>query len=304
MNYDNIGEFIKERRKTKGLTQKELANKLGVTDKAVSKWETGLGCPDVSILEILSKELDCSILELLKGREIVDEVIPITEADDYIKTGLRYGENNFKKIISKVIAAIVIFIVSILFLLNIVNMYNQREKIIYDSSVSTRITSKLDIINKNISIINKNRGKYSTDDYNVLVSLLDETKKEIEINPYINYDGNEVSKKDLYIMDISGLSYTKYFGIYRIIAKYDSNMEAKLNSHIESVATRMFLGNTMIQQTYNSIYKYQFLDGFPHLMNDFNQMNPIQARLYDIVYRLGLYVDITNAIIEVGDIHE
>ena len=70
MNYDKIGKIIQEKRKEKNLTQKELAEKIGVTDRAVSKWERGVGCPDVSILEILSKELDCSILEILKGRKI------------------------------------------------------------------------------------------------------------------------------------------------------------------------------------------------------------------------------------------
>lgn len=57
MNYDKIGSFIQQKRKDKGLTQKQLAEKLGVTDRAISKWERGQGCPDVSILEILSKEL-------------------------------------------------------------------------------------------------------------------------------------------------------------------------------------------------------------------------------------------------------
>ena len=51
MNYERIGKFIQEKRKEKGLTQKELAQKLNITDKAVSKWERGLGCPDVSILK-------------------------------------------------------------------------------------------------------------------------------------------------------------------------------------------------------------------------------------------------------------
>ncbi len=61
MNYDKIGSFIQQKRKSKNLTQKQLADKLGVTDRAISKWERGQGCPDVSILEILTKELDCSI---------------------------------------------------------------------------------------------------------------------------------------------------------------------------------------------------------------------------------------------------
>ena len=67
MNYEKIGEFIALKRKEKNLTQKDLAKKIGVTDKAVSRWERGIGCPDVSILEILSKELDVFVLELLKG---------------------------------------------------------------------------------------------------------------------------------------------------------------------------------------------------------------------------------------------
>ena len=58
MNYEKIGEFIAEKRKEKNLTQVELAKRLGVTDKAVSKWERGLSVPDVYILEILYKDGD------------------------------------------------------------------------------------------------------------------------------------------------------------------------------------------------------------------------------------------------------
>jgi len=66
MNCEKIGNLIASLRKEKGLTQKELGDKLGITDRAVSKWERGLGCPDVSLLEDLSKVLDISILEILK----------------------------------------------------------------------------------------------------------------------------------------------------------------------------------------------------------------------------------------------
>ena len=114
MNYDKIGKFIQEKRKEKNLTQKELANKLGVTDRAVSKWERGVGCPDVSILEILSKELDCSILEILKGRKIENEIIKVTEADDYVKDSMNISKQITKeKIISyinKVLVTTIIFI--------------------------------------------------------------------------------------------------------------------------------------------------------------------------------------------------
>lgn len=70
MNQEKIGKFISELRKEKNMTQLELANKLGITDRAISKWENGRGMPDVSLLEPLCNELNISISELLKGEKI------------------------------------------------------------------------------------------------------------------------------------------------------------------------------------------------------------------------------------------
>ena len=61
------GYLIKEFREKKQLTQKELAEKLCVSEKTVSKWETNNGLPDIGILEDLSKSLGVSIAELLTG---------------------------------------------------------------------------------------------------------------------------------------------------------------------------------------------------------------------------------------------
>ncbi len=69
MDAKKIGEFISKMRKTKNLTQTELAEKLKVSNKAVSKWETGKGMPDISMLKPLSQILDVSINELLNGEE-------------------------------------------------------------------------------------------------------------------------------------------------------------------------------------------------------------------------------------------
>lgn len=70
MDYDKIGNFISKRRKEKGMTQNELALKLNLTDQAVSRWERGIGCPDISILESLAEILDVQVLEILRGEEI------------------------------------------------------------------------------------------------------------------------------------------------------------------------------------------------------------------------------------------
>ena len=72
MNIDKIGKFISERRKSKKLTQEKLAEKLNISDRAISKWERGICLPDASIMIPLCKILDISVNELLSG-EIMKE---------------------------------------------------------------------------------------------------------------------------------------------------------------------------------------------------------------------------------------
>ncbi|MBR5181525.1 MAG: helix-turn-helix domain-containing protein [Clostridiales bacterium] len=64
------GAVIKKLRENKKMTQEELADKLFVSSKAVSKWETGQGFPDISLLESLAQALDISVIELLSGEDI------------------------------------------------------------------------------------------------------------------------------------------------------------------------------------------------------------------------------------------
>lgn len=73
MDSNKVGAFIALCRKEKKLTQKQLGEKLNVTDRAVSKWETGRSFPDVSLLEPLSQELGISVSELLAGKKIEPE---------------------------------------------------------------------------------------------------------------------------------------------------------------------------------------------------------------------------------------
>lgn len=67
MNQVLTGKFIADERKKKGYTQTDLADKLGICNRTVSKWETGNGFPDVSLLLPLCEELDISVNELLSG---------------------------------------------------------------------------------------------------------------------------------------------------------------------------------------------------------------------------------------------
>ena len=73
MDVIKIGTFIKAQRTELNMTQKDLAGKIGCADKAISRWETGKGLPDMSFIIPLSKELNVSINELLIGEKIVTE---------------------------------------------------------------------------------------------------------------------------------------------------------------------------------------------------------------------------------------
>ena len=68
MNQILIGKFIAFKRKEKNLTQEKLAEKLGVSNKTISKWETGKCMPDYSVLKRLCEELNITITELMNGR--------------------------------------------------------------------------------------------------------------------------------------------------------------------------------------------------------------------------------------------
>ena len=69
----DMGQFMQEMRKKKGLTQKELAELIGVSDKTISKWETGKGTPDTSMLVPISEAFNITVNELLSGELIPPE---------------------------------------------------------------------------------------------------------------------------------------------------------------------------------------------------------------------------------------
>lgn len=70
MNQVKIGKFIAEKRKEKKLTQQQLAEKLGVSDRAISNWENGKNMPDISLFPIISKELDVTVNDLMSGEKV------------------------------------------------------------------------------------------------------------------------------------------------------------------------------------------------------------------------------------------
>lgn len=105
MNQEKIGKFIAKLRKEKNMTQLQLSLKLGVTDRAISKWENGRGMPDLSLMKPLCNELGITINDLLSG-EVIDKnnyqeklEENILNTIDYTDEKIRKNKKTFKTII-------------------------------------------------------------------------------------------------------------------------------------------------------------------------------------------------------------
>lgn len=96
ISLDNIqfGRFVAQLRKEQNLTQKELAERLHVTDKAVSKWETGKGFPDLKLLEPLAQELGVSLVELLQGERTPSPTLTKEEAGQAAVQAMEQSQKN------------------------------------------------------------------------------------------------------------------------------------------------------------------------------------------------------------------
>lgn len=102
MDHSGMGQFIAELRKKKHLTQRNLAERLHITDKAVSKWERGLSCPDIALLPELASILDVTVDELLSGRRnavmAASQEMNIESVIDYAEQSLANKMKNIRKI--------------------------------------------------------------------------------------------------------------------------------------------------------------------------------------------------------------
>lgn len=123
MNLILIGKFIAEERKRKGYTQKQLSEKLGISDKTISKWECGNGFPEISLLLPLCNELDITVNELLSGQRVSEEEYQ-KKAEENMVNMIREKEENRKKFMLTVTVGI-ISTVSFITLLLIVCMYTE-----------------------------------------------------------------------------------------------------------------------------------------------------------------------------------
>ena len=112
-----IEKFIAQERKRKGYTQKQLSEKLGISDKTVSKWETGNGFPEVSLLLPLCSELDITVNELLSGERVSEEDYRRKAEENMVNLVKEAQESKKKIILSAMVAILVIVAATPLFVL-------------------------------------------------------------------------------------------------------------------------------------------------------------------------------------------
>ncbi len=108
MEQEKIGRFLGQVRREQGLTQEQLGELLGVSQRTVSRWETGRNMPDISILTALCARLDITVAELLAGRRIEGETITKTDASDLAERliGLARRKNGLRRLLSALAALV------------------------------------------------------------------------------------------------------------------------------------------------------------------------------------------------------
>lgn len=126
MDQVKIGKFIAQRRKENNMTQAELAEKLNITDRAVSKWETGKGMPDSLIMLDLCNELNISVNELLSG-EMIEMNNYNKKSEELLLKMTQEKEKKDKEFLNMEIfigILVSIILISCVFVASFVNMQN------------------------------------------------------------------------------------------------------------------------------------------------------------------------------------
>ena len=128
MDQIKIGKFIAECRKKNNLTQMQLAEKLNITDRAISKWENGKGMPDSSIMLDLCSELKISVNELLSG-----EMIEMNNYNEKLEQNLidmvKQKEESDKRLLTMEIVIGIIVVITLLALIGIATYAEMEEHI-------------------------------------------------------------------------------------------------------------------------------------------------------------------------------
>lgn len=251
MNNNKIGKFIARKRKEANLTQMELANKLYVTDKAVSKWERGLSLPDVTLLKKLASELNVTVADILDGNENNSKrKIDEEEVNEIIDKINKANKKKRNKILF-IVAILLLVIVYILFR-NMYLGYNEK-KVYYRSSNKTLHIG----VPKTSFMMKKNDRSYSFKNLRNPNIVENEIKKYLKTLKYSSCNNTiyYYNKKDNYsIINYSVKNHVLYNTISYEVVNYDYCNVKKIDEYTKK------LGRAKAFHTMNS--KISFYDSW------------------------------------------
>ena len=283
MDTEKMGALIARMRKEKGLTQKELALQLHVTDRAVSKWERGICCPDISLLEDLANILGISISSLLNGEEEVEKAI---------KTTITYVTESRKQKVKQFVNQLLLMTMSFLLVFTLLMFLNVERR--FYQKYTTRVSSGWifiqeaspgkayeyedifdEVESKALKILH-NQGKYTNEEYEEITKYVQHITENVQKNKELYY------KKALSFQEIYHLAYFEelilvnsfdyYPMISKTLQKYQPNVQIEglgeasarqakdaLNSYVANVF-RPILADKEVGETaiyfINGIYSY------------------------------------------------
>ena len=239
MDQDKIGKLIAKLRKEKGLTQRELGDKVGVGFKAVSKWERGITCPDISIINELSKILGITADELLAGKL-------------NNKTHKIISKKINKKILLFILLSLII--ISIFFLIynnhkNKMYVYNM-----YSPNTEYYVEGKIIFKGKNISLY-LNKLKFIDKEFNKTIIKNYEYEMLSGHDRVLSY--GYIANNQLLLSEVNIIEFTRNFRI-----DYDLSISADKTTIIknELVLKILFLDNknNLIEKNVEILLKRSF----------------------------------------------
>ena len=263
MDQKKIGKFICSLRKEKQLTQEQLAEKLGVSINAVSKWERGLSFPDVSLYKDLCKELDINIEELINGEKSKSSTAKEKAILNVVKT------NKKEKKKRNIIIIVFTLLITLLIIFGlIIYKYKSREvEDFYERNY------QLTFVARDVEAFFKYRfgdvypefygGMYISDDsYNLIVQIVEEKIPEKGTMEYYYY--NELSTVDDRIKtEYVKYSYNELLNINNTITDYFSNNKVfeDLNSwYIDVYNNRVVVNFVEVTDSIKKEFKDKVID--------------------------------------------
>lgn len=280
MDRSKIGKFIASRRKEKNMTQKDLAEKLGISINAVSKWERGLSFPDVSLYRNLCCELDITIEELINGEFGNSE----KDKTDAIIKVVKSKEKQRKK--SNIITSIII-ILSVLVVISGIFISNNKTKEMekyyernYQMSLLARNTSAILKYRNDGNYPDYYGGMYINDNaYNLVVLIV---KDKLPLKGTMEYSYfNEIFTIDNKVkIEYVQNSYNDLLEVYNIINNYITNnsiLEGFNSVGIDEIKNKVIVSYKIVNEQIIQEFKNNVIDSslvdFEQTITDYNKCN-------------------------------